>query len=337
MHILPDRQAPDRNLALDLVRVTEAAAVAASRFLGLGRKEDGDQAATEAMRVTFAALDIDGRVVIGEGEKDKAPMLFNGERLGTGRGPAMDAAVDPLEGTNLLALGRPNALATAALAPKDAFFDPKPGFYMKKLVVPAKARGAVDLNAPVRKTLAALAEALDKRVADLVVFVLDKARHKTLIADIRAAGARIQLHTDGDVAGGIMAASPGSGVDALMGTGGTPEGVLAAAAVRVLGGEIQGAFDPQSDAELRALVDARVDTHHVLKTEDLVRTDDVFFAATGVSGGTFLPGVEFLAGGGAKTTSLVMRGKTGTVRRIESRHSLDKLARFSVVEYRPAA
>lgn len=327
------RQEPDRNLALDLVRVTEAAAIASARWLGLGQKEAGDAAAVGAMRATFSSLDIDGRVVIGEGEKDEAPMLFNGELLGSGRGPSMDVAVDPLEGTNLLALGRPNALAVVALAPRGAFFDPKPGFYMNKLVVPAAARGLVDIQAPVSETLAVVARALGKKVKDVVVFVLEKERHRTLIADIRKAGARIQMHTDGDVAGAIMAASPDSEVDMLMGTGGTPEGVLAAAAMRILGAEIQGMLDPQSGTERAALEQAGVDLRRVLHTTDLVSSDDIFFAATGVSGGTFLSGVEFQGHGGAVTTSLVMRGKTGTIRNIRSMHSLEKLRRFSIVDY----
>lgn len=330
---ISDRTAPDRNLALDLVRVTEAAAIASARWLGLGRKEAGDAAAVRAMRLTFSALDIDGRVVIGEGEKDEAPMLFNGERLGSGHGPALDVAVDPLEGTRLLALGRPNALAVVALAPRGAFFDPKPGFYMNKLVVPAAARGLVDITAPVGENLQAVARALGKRVQDVVVFVLEKDRHAALVRDIRAAGARIQLHTDGDVAGAIMAASPDCEVDMLLGTGGTPEAVLAAAAVRVLGGEMQVMFDPQSPLERAALDAADIDRSRVIGTTELVATDDVFFAATGVSGGTFLPGVEFAAHGGAATTSLVMRGRTGTIRHIRSQHSLEKLRRFSVVDY----
>ncbi|WP_027191930.1 class II fructose-bisphosphatase [Fundidesulfovibrio putealis] len=331
------KQEPDRNLALDLVRVTEAAAIASARWLGLGQKEDGDAAAVAAMRATFSALDIDGQVVIGEGEKDEAPMLFNGERVGSGKGPAMDVAVDPLEGTNLLAMGRPNAIAVVALAPKGAFFDPKPGFYMKKLVVPAQARGLVDISAPVGDTLAIVAHALGKKVKDVVVFVLEKARHAQLITAIRQAGARIQLHTDGDVAGAIMAASPDSEVDVLMGTGGTPEGVLAAAAMRILGAEIQGMLDPQSPAERAALEAAGIDQSRILYTHELVKSDDIFFAATGVSGGTFLPGVEFPGHGGAVTTSLVMRGKTGTIRHIRSSHSLEKLRRFSVVDYDKAA
>lgn len=326
------RTGPDRNLALDLARVTESAALASARWLGMGRKEDGDAAAVNAMRVCFSGIDIDGLVVIGEGEKDEAPMLFNGERVGSGSGPLMDVAVDPLEGTNLLALGRPNALAVVALAPRGTMYDPGPAFYMHKLVVPAEARDVADIEAPTGENLARIARALGKSVKDLVVFVLDKPRHKTLIAEIRAAGARIQLHTDGDVAGALLAARPEAEVDVMLGAGGTPEGVLAAAAVRVMGGGMQGRLSPQSEAEKAAVAKAGYRTDRVLYTEDLVSSDDIFFAATGVSGGSLLPGVKFL-GHEAETTSLVLRGKTGTTRTITARHSLDKLRRLSVIDY----
>lgn len=331
------REQPQRNLALDLVRVTESAALSCSRWLGMGQKESGDAAAVKAMRVSFSSIDIRGKVVIGEGEKDKAPMLYNGEGVGTGKGPAMDVAVDPLEGTNLLATGRPNAISVVAAAPSGAFFDPKPGFYMKKLVARPETRGLLDIEAPVHHNVSMIAQALGKRIRDVTIFVLDKPRHAGLIRDIRETGARIQLHTDGDVAGAIMAAWPDSEVDALMGTGGTPEGVLAAAAVRVLGAQMQAVLDPQSEEERRCLDEAGVEIGRVLHTEDLVRSDDVFFAATGVSGGTFLPGVEFTGGGGAWTTSMVLRGKTGTVRHIRSHHRLDKLRQFSVIDYDSAA
>lgn len=323
---------PDRNLALDLVRVTEAAALASARWLGKGRKEEGDKAAVDAMRLSFNALDIKGVVVIGEGEKDQAPMLFNGEKLGNGKGPEMDVAVDPVEGTNLLALGRPNAMAVVALAPRGAMYDPGPTFYMKKLAVPREAKYRVDIKAPTADNLKRTAKALGKDVDDLVVFVLDKPRHAELIREIREAGARIQLHRDGDVAGALMAASPDSEVDMMMGTGGSPEGILAAAAVKIMGGEIQCMLDPQSDAEREAVAASGLDLHRVLVTEDLIKSDDVFFAATGISGGRFLGGVEF-TGSGAKTTSMVLRGKTGTVRRIESTHSFEKLMRFSSIKY----
>lgn len=327
------REAPDRNLALDLVRVTEAAALASSRWLGRGDKIEGDKAAVDAMRLSFNALDIKGKVVIGEGEKDEAPMLYNGESLGTGRGPEMDVAVDPVEGTRLLACGRPNAIAVVALAPRGAMYDPGPAFYMKKLVVPAQAKYQVDIKLPVAVNLRKVAKAIGKSIDDLVVFVLDKPRHKELINEIRQAGARIQLHTDGDVAGALMAVTPEGDIDVMVGTGGTPEGVLAAAAIRVMGGEMQCMLDPQSEEEEKSLLDAGYNLNQVLTLEDMVKSDDVFFAATGISGGTFLKGVQF-TGQGAQTSSMVMRGRTGTFRRIEALHSFDKLMRISAIKYR---
>lgn len=326
------RRQPDRNLALDLARVTEAAALASARWLGLGKKEDGDGAAVDAMRISFDAMDINGRVVIGEGEKDEAPMLFNGESVGTGVGPKMDIAVDPVEGTRLLANGRPNAISVVAMAPEGSMYDPGPAYYMNKLVVPPEAAGMVDINDPVAQTLRTVAQAKNKDVRDLVVFVLDKERHEQLIADIRSTGARIQLHTDGDVAGALMAVIPGTGIDIMMGTGGTPEGVLAATAIRVLGGEMQGMLDPQSEDERARVKEAGRDIKQVLKMEDLVSSDDIFFAATGITDGVFLKGVDF-TGKGAKTTSLVMRGLTGTVRKVESAHRFDKLMRISSIDY----
>ena len=325
-------EAPQRNLALDLVRATEAAALASGRWLGKGDKENGDRAAVEAMRISFKALDIDGTVVIGEGEKDKAPMLYNGEKLGSGRGLKVDVAVDPVEGTNLLATGRPNAIAVVSAAPAGSMLDPGPSFYMKKLVVPALAKGCVDLDAPVSENLERIAKALDKDVTDLVVFVLEKPRHQKLIQKIRQTGARIQLHTDGDVAGALMAVNPDSGVDFMMGTGGTPEGVLAACAIKALGGEMLCRFDPQLEDEKKAVLDFGLDLKDILTADTLVKGDDVHFAATGISGGTFLPGVRY-TGGGAVTHSIGMRGKTGTVRFIESRHNWDKLMGFSSVKY----
>ncbi|MEW5773813.1 MAG: class II fructose-bisphosphatase [Thermodesulfobacteriota bacterium] len=325
-------ETPQRNLAQDLVRVTEAAALCAARWLGRGAKEQGDDAAVNAMRTTFASVDVDGLVVIGEGEKDEAPMLYNGEAVGSGRGPAMDVAVDPVEGTRLLALGRPNAISVVAMAPRGCLYSPGPAFYMDKLVVPAEAKGKVDIAAPAADTLKAVARALGKDVDDLVVFVLEKDRHRQLIAEIRKAGARIQLHTDGDVAGAIMAVNPDADVDLMMGAGGTPEGVLAAVAVRIAGGEIQGRLAPQSEAERRAVEKAGLDTSRVLHTEDLVASDDTFFAATGITGGAFLGGVRF-TGRGARTSSLVMRGRTGTVRLVESHHVFEKLMRISALAY----
>ncbi|WP_031387134.1 class II fructose-bisphosphatase [Desulfonatronum thiodismutans] len=326
------QETPQRNLALDLARVTEAAALASSRWLGKGDKERGDYAAVEAMRLSFSAIDIDGVVVIGEGEKDEAPMLYNGEKLGTGRGPEVDVAVDPVEGTRLLAYGRPNAIAVVALAPRGTLYDPGPAFYMKKMAVPHEAKYHVDIKAPVAENLRRVAKALGKAVDDLSVFILDKPRHVELVKEIREAGARIQLHTDGDVAGALMATTPGGEVDMMIGTGGTPEGVLAAVAIRIMGGEMQCMLDPQSEDERRALEEAGYSLSRVLTVDDLVRSDDVFFAATGISGGTFLKGVEF-TGKGAVTHSMVMRGRTGTFRRIEAQHSFSKLMRISSIEY----
>jgi fructose-1,6-bisphosphatase II len=326
------QETPQRNLALDLVRVTESAALASSRWLGRGDKEHGDQAAVEAMRLSFGAIDIRGTVVIGEGEKDDAPMLYNGEQLGSGDGPEVDVAVDPVEGTRLLAFGRPNAIAVVALAPRGTMYDPGPAFYMKKMAVPAEAKYQVDIKAPVAENLRRVAKALGKTVDDLVVFVLDKPRHAGLIAEIRHAGARIQLHTDGDVAGALMATTPGGEVDMMIGTGGTPEGILAAVAIRIMGGEMQCVLDPQSETERQALLDAGYNLERVLTVNDLVASDDIFFAATGISGGTFLQGVQF-TGSGAVTHSMVMRGKTGTFRRVEATHSFAKLMRISSIAY----
>ncbi|CAI3219222.1 class II fructose-bisphosphatase [Desulfovibrio legallii] len=325
-------EAPEKNLALDIVRITEAAALASARWLGRGDKEAGDGAAVDAMRVSFATLNIDGLVIIGEGEKDHAPMLFNGEKVGKGTGPCLDVAVDPVEGTNLLAYGRPNAISVVGVAPHGSMFNPGPSYYMQKLVVPREARDVVDLDAPVKENLNRVAKALDKSVQDLVVFVLDKPRHKKLINDIRAAGARIQLQTDGDVAGALMAVDPRSEVDIMMGTGGTPEGVLSACAIKGMGGQLLARLDPQSYVEKEAITEAGIDVREVLTVHDLIRSDDCFFAATGISGGDFLRGVRY-SPRHAVTHSLVLRGKTGTLRYVESYHNLDRLTKFSAVRY----
>lgn len=325
-------KAPQRNLALDLVRVTEAAALSSARWLGKGDKEAGDQAAVDAMRLSFETLNIDGRVVIGEGEKDEAPRLYNGERVGGGGDLAVDVAVDPVEGTNLLAFGRPNAISVVGVAPAGAMFEPGPSFYMQKLVVPAEAKTVVDIEAPVGENLRKIAKALGKDVDDLVVFVLDKPRHKKLVGEIREAGARIQLHTDGDVAGSLMAIDPRSEVDLMMGTGGTPEGVLSTIAIRIMGGEMFAKLDPQKQAEKNGLAEAGMDIRRIYTVADLVKSDDLFFASTGISGGTFLKGVRY-TGHGAETHSLVMRGKTGTIRYIEAIHNWDTLMRVSAVKY----
>ena len=325
-------EAPEKNLALDIVRITEAAALASARWLGRGDKEAGDGAAVDAMRVSFATLSIDGLVIIGEGEKDNAPMLFNGEKVGKGCGPSLDVAVDPVEGTNLLAYGRPNAISVVGVAQKGSMFNPGPSYYMQKLVVPREARDVVDLDAPVKVNLANVAKAMGKSVQDLVVFVLDKPRHEKLITEIRQAGARIQLQTDGDVAGALMAVDPRSEVDIMMGTGGTPEGVLSACAIKGMGGQILARLDPQSYVEKEAITEAGIDAREVLTVHDLVRSDDCFFAATGISGGDFLRGVRYSAKY-AVTHSLVLRGKTGTLRYVESYHNMDRLSKFSAVRY----
>ena len=325
-------EAPEKNLALDIVRITEAAALASARWLGRGDKEAGDGAAVDAMRVSFATLSIDGKVIIGEGEKDNAPMLFNGEKVGKGCGPSLDVAVDPVEGTNLLAYGRPNAISVGGVAQSGSMFNPGPSYYMQKLVVPREARDVVDLDAPVKVNLANVAKAMGKSVQDLVVFVLDKPRHEKLITEIRQAGARIQLQTDGDVAGALMAVDPRSEVDIMMGTGGTPEGVLSACAIKGMGGQILARLDPQSYVEKEAITEAGIDVREVLTVHDLVRSDDCFFAATGISGGDFLRGVRYSAKY-AVTHSLVLRGKTGTLRYVESYHNMDRLSKFSAVRY----
>ena len=325
-------EAPEKNLALDIVRITEAAALASARWLGRGDKEAGDGAAVDAMRISFATLHIDGLVIIGEGEKDNAPMLANGEKVGMGVGPCLDVAVDPVEGTSLLAYGRPNAISVVGVAPQGSMFNPGPSYYMQKLVVSREARDVVDLDAPVKVNLANVAKAMGKSVQDLVVFVLDKPRHEKLIAEIRQAGARIQLQTDGDVAGALMAVDPRSEVDIMMGTGGTPEGVLAACAIKGMGGQILARLDPQSYVEKEAITEAGIDVREVLTVHDMVRSDDCFFAATGISGGDFLRGVRYSAKH-AVTHSLVLRGKTGTLRYVESYHNMDRLSKISAVRY----
>jgi fructose-1,6-bisphosphatase II len=323
---------PDRNLALDLVRVTESAALAAARWMGRGNKEAGDQAAVDAMRLVLNTIEMEGVIVIGEGEKDEAPMLFNGEQLGTGNPPKVDIAVDPVDGTRLLSMGRANSLATVAIAERGCMFDPGPCVYMNKIAVGPGAKGAIDLEVSPLVNLRSIARSLGKTIQDLTVVVLDRPRHEKLIADIRAAGARIRQITDGDVAGALMTAWPDSGVDVLMGVGGTPEGVLAACALKSMGGEIQGKLWPRSDAEREKAVSLGYHVDQVLTIDDLVRTDNVFFAATGITDGELLDGVKYY-GDGARTHSLVMRGKSGTVREIISRHRWDKLMQFSQVKY----
>lgn len=323
---------PDRNLALELVRVTEAAALAAGRFMGRGDKEGGDRAAVDAMRLVLNTVEMDGVIVIGEGEKDEAPMLYNGEQLGTGAEPKVDIAVDPIDGTRLLAMGRANSLATVALADRGSMFKFGPIVYMDKIAVGPEAKGAVDLEVSPLVNLRSIARSKGKDIADLTVVVLDRPRHERLIADIRKAGARIRLITDGDVAGSLMTAWPDSGVDVLMGVGGTPEGVISACALKAMGGEIQGRLVARNDAEAQAAREHGLDLNRVLTTNDLVRSDNVFFAATGITDGELLDGVKYY-GDGARTHSLVMRSKSGTVREIIARHRWDKLMQISQVQY----
>ena len=323
---------PDRNLALELVRVTEAAALSAARQMGRGDKERVDQAAVDAMRLVLNSIEMDGVVVIGEGEKDEAPMLYNGEVLGTGKPPQVDIAVDPVEGTRLLAFGMPNALATVAFAERGTMFNPGPCVYMDKIAVGPQAVGTVDIDAPPAVNLRSVARALGKDVPDLTIVVLDRPRHAKLIAEIRQAGARIRLITDGDVAGAMMTARPDAGVDLCMGIGGTPEAVLAACALKAMGGEILGKLYTRSDDEAQRARDQGYDLERVLTMDDLVRCDNVFFAATGITDGELLDGVKFY-GDGARTHSLVMRSKSGTVREVIARHRWDKLMKFSQVDY----
>ncbi len=323
---------PTRNLGLDLMRATEAAALASARHVGRGDKEGGDRAAVEAMRLLLNSLDFRGRVVIGEGEKDKAPMLYNGEVLGQGEGPSWDLAVDPVEGTRLLALGRPGAISVIAAAPEGALFNPGPGFYAAKLVVGPRAKEAIDLRASVADNLREIARALGKEVRELTVFVLDKPRHQRLIEEIRLAGARISLQTDGDVGGALAAVLPDTGIDVLMGTGGTPEGVIAAVAVRALGGGMQMRLDPQGEEERWNLVHAGYDLDRVYTLEELCAAEDTHFAATGITDGPFLRGVRYGAHQ-AWTESLVIRGATRTLRKVEAWHQLEKLRGISPVAY----
>ena len=323
---------PNHNLSLDLVRITEAAALSSARWLGKGNTDSGDGAAVDAMRISFNSLEIDGTIIIGEGEKDNAPMLFNGEKVGSGRGQSLDIAVDPVEGTRLLAYGRPNAISVVGACPAGCMYNPGPSFYMEKLVVPPEARNVADIDAPVDENLRNIARALGKDVEDLVVFVLDKPRHEKLIRNIRDAGARIQLHSDGDVCGALMAVDPRAGVDVMMGIGGTPEGVLSACAIKGIGGQMFARLAPQSYVEKDALEKAGIDSREILTVDSLVRSEDVFFAATGISGGDFLRGIEY-TGNGAITHSMVIRGKTGSVRYIESIQNWKKLMKFSEVKY----
>lgn len=319
---------PTRNLSLDLLRSTEAAALAASRWVGLGNKNDADQAAVDAMRLLLSTIPMRARVVIGEGEKDKAPMLYNGEELGSGEGPEVDIAVDPIEGTRLAASGQPGAISVIAAAERGGLFDPGPAFYAAKIVVGPEAKEAIDLTARPKENLRAIAKALGKQVRELTVFVLDKPRHARLIDQIRMTGARVSLYTDGDVAGALAAVLPDTGIDVLMGTGGTPEGVLAAVAVKALGGGMQMRLDPQSEEEHWSLAHHGYDIHRVYTLDELCPAEETHFATTGITEGPFLRGVRYRQHR-AITHSLVIRGHTRTLRYIESHHHLDKLRALS--------
>ena len=325
--------APDRNLALELVRVTEAGALAASRWVGRGDKEGADGAAVDAMRVVLNTVPMDGVVVIGEGEKDHAPMLYNGERIGDGSPMRTDIAVDPVEGTTLTALGLGNAISVIAVSERGTMFDPGPCFYMDKIAVGPEAKGMIDITASPTENLHAVAKAKGESVRDLTAVILDRPRHAKLIAEVREAGARIRLISAGDVIGAVSTAWPDSGADILFGVGGTPEGVIIAAAMKCMGGDFQGRLWPQDDDERAATIAAGYDTDRVLTCDDLVQGDNCFFAATGITDGEVLKGVHYDRNG-ATTQSLVMRSKSGTVRLIDAHHRLDKLSEFSAVSFK---
>jgi len=328
----PDRHAPDRNLALELARVTEAGAMAAARWVGRGDKNGADGAAVQAMRLLINTVSMNGVVVIGEGEKDRAPMLYNGEQVGDGSGPSCDVAVDPIDGTRLTANGMPNAISVIAVSARGSMYDPSAVFYMSKLVTGPAAADVVDIDASPADNVAAVAYAKHCSSHDVTVVILDRPRHQALIEEVRAAGARIKLITDGDVAGAIMAAREGTGIDLMLGIGGTPEGIIAACALKCLGGVIQGKLAPRDEAERRKALDAGYDLNRVLTTDDLVSSDDVFFAATGITDGELLAGVRYKPGG-ATSHSLVMRSRSGTIRSIRSEHALWKLKAYSTINY----
>jgi fructose-1,6-bisphosphatase II len=323
---------PDRNLALELVRVTESAAMAAGRWIGRGDKIAADQAAVDGMRLMLDTASMSGVVVIGEGEKDKAPMLYNGEEVGSGEGPEVDVAVDPLEGTNLTAKGQPNAIATISCAERGTMFFPGAAVYMDKIACGPESADAIDIEAPPGENVKRVAKARGIKPSEVTVVVLERDRHQDLIEALRAVEAKVLLITDGDVAPAIAAAQPGTGVDLLMGIGGTPEGVLSASALKCVGGAMQGKLWPRDDEERQKLIDAGYDLDQVLTTDDLVGGEEVFFAATGVTTGALLRGVRYTPQG-AITDSIVMRSRSGTVRRIEAHHSFEKLEGLSGGRY----
>jgi fructose-1,6-bisphosphatase II len=327
-------QSPDRNLALELVRVTEAAAMAAGRWVGRGDKNGADAVAVNAMRVMISTIGMNGTVVIGEGEKDNAPMLYNGEQVGDGTGPDCDVAVDPIDGTTLTAKGMANAVAVLAVSPRGSMYDPSAVFYMDKLATGPEAADVVDIRYPVAENIHQVAKAKGGKAEDVTVVLLDRPRHAALAEEIRATGARIKFIVDGDVAGAISAARPDSGVDLLLGVGGTPEAIITACAMKCMGGVIQGQLWPQDDAERQRALDAGhdLDPDFVLSTDDLVTGDDCFFVATGITDGDLMRGVRY-AKGGATTHSLVMRSRSGTIRSITSEHRLQKLRSYSAIDF----
>ncbi len=329
---MEQRQPPDKNLALDLVRTTEAAALAGGRWMGRGDKIAADQAAVDAMRLVLNSVSMDGIVVIGEGEKDEAPMLYNGEQIGDGNPPHVDIAVDPIDGTTLTSLGRPGAIAVIAVSERGSMFNPGPCVYMEKVAAGPEAADVIDLEASISDNIRAVAKAKGEDVEDVTVVVLDRDRHTEIIAECREVGARIRLIPDGDVAGAISAAWTDSGADILFGIGGTPEGVIAAAALKALGGGMQGRLWPRNDLERQAAIDEGYDLSRILTIDDLIDSDDCFFACTGITGGDLVPGVRYW-GEGARTHSIVMRSKSGTIRRIEANHTWRKLMQYSAIDF----
>ena len=329
---MSERENPDRNLAMELVRATESACLAAARWVGRGDKNAADGAAVEAMRLSLSTVAMTGTVVIGEGEKDDAPMLYNGEEVGDGSQPEVDVAVDPIDGTTLTALGKTNALSVIAVADRGSMLDPGPSYYMNKIAVGPNAVGAIDITASPTQNLRWIAKSSGKAIGDLTCVILDRPRHAGLIDEVRSSGCRIRLITDGDVYGSVATCWPDAGVDVLMGIGGTPEAVVSAAAMKAMDGEIQCQFLPQSDDERTAMLDAGFDLDRILMQDDLITSDNCFFAATGLTDGALLRGVRF-DNLGARTQSLVMRSRSGTVRMIDARHRMSKLREFAAIDY----
>jgi fructose-1,6-bisphosphatase II len=325
-------QPPDRNLSMELVRATEAAALAAGRWMGRNRKNDGDQAAVDAMRLVLNSVQMDGTVIIGEGEKDEAPMLYNGEEIGSREPPEIDIAVDPIDGTRLLAEGRNGSIAVIAAAPRGAMYDPGPMVYMEKWIVGEEAKGAIDIDAPVSRNLEAVAKAKGKDVNDLLVIMLDRDRHDDLKRDIRQTGARLKLIMDGDVAAGVEALLPTKAADVLIGIGGTPEGVITACAVHAIGGEMLGRLWARNEGEVTAAKEQGFDIDEILTTERLVNSTNTFFVCTGITNGDLVEGVRYIANG-AHTESLAMRGKSGTIRRVRAFHRFDKLREYAAIDF----